>query len=58
VKLSWAFVDKISEVWEHTRDGEFPNYEAGSMGPKAGDNLLAKDGFYWWPIANLDVDQC
>nr|WP_232353970.1 glucose-6-phosphate dehydrogenase [[Bacillus] enclensis] len=58
VKLSWAFVDKISEVWEKTRDEQFPNYESGSMGPKAADNLLAKDGYYWWPIANLDVDQC
>ncbi|MEG9297378.1 glucose-6-phosphate dehydrogenase [Mangrovibacillus sp. Mu-81] len=58
VKLSWAFVDKISEVWEKTRDEQFPNYDSGSMGPKAADNLLAKDGYYWWPIANLDVEQC
>ncbi|MCA1054740.1 glucose-6-phosphate dehydrogenase [Rossellomorea aquimaris] len=58
VKLSWAFVDKISEVWEKTRDEQFPNYDSGSMGPKAADNLLAKDGYYWWPIADLDVEQC
>jgi glucose-6-phosphate 1-dehydrogenase len=58
VKLSWAFVDKISDYWENTREQHFPNYEAGTMGPKEADQLLAKDGFFWWPVENLDVDQC
>ncbi len=58
VKLSWAYVDEISKVWEATRDVNFPNYEAGSVGPKAADELLAKDHFHWWPILDLDVDQC
>lgn len=50
VAASWQFVDPISEVWENTKADDFPNYEAGSMGPKASDMLLAKDGFHWWPI--------
>ncbi|MCP3738575.1 glucose-6-phosphate dehydrogenase [Rossellomorea sp. BNER] len=58
VKLSWAYVDKISEVWETTKETEFPNYNAGTTGPIAADELLEKDGFYWWPIDNLDVDNC
>jgi len=24
------------------------------MGPDAADELLAKDGFHWWPISNDD----
>lgn len=56
VKLSWAFVDKISEIWESTQQEDFPNYPAGSMGPKAADELLDKDGFNWWPIGKLDVE--
>jgi glucose-6-phosphate 1-dehydrogenase len=50
VAASWQFVDPISEVWENIKAADFPNYEAGSMGPKAADMLLAKDGFHWWPI--------
>lgn len=49
VALSWAFVDTISKVWSQTT-ANFPNYEAGSLGPKEADELLAKDGFHWWPI--------
>jgi glucose-6-phosphate 1-dehydrogenase len=57
VAYSWAFVDKISAVWEKTK-GDFPNYQAGSMGPDAADKLLEKDGFFWWPVTDLDVDIC
>lgn len=57
VAYSWAFVDKISAVWEKNK-ANFPNYEAGSMGPKEADQLLEKDGFSWWPITHLDVDVC
>lgn len=42
VALSWSFVDKISQVWENQQAEQFPNYEAGTMGPKAADELLEK----------------
>jgi glucose-6-phosphate 1-dehydrogenase len=58
VALSWAFVDKISEVWEKTKDESFPNYEAGSRGPRAAEELLEKDGFSWWRVRDLQVDKC
>src|SRR5690606_19692560 len=54
VALSWSFVDKISEVWESTKEENFPNYVAGTMGPKEADELLEKDGFFWWPVTDLD----
>ncbi|WP_018660572.1 glucose-6-phosphate dehydrogenase [Heyndrickxia acidiproducens] len=57
VALSWNFVDKISKVWENKQIA-FPNYEAGTMGPKAADELLAKDGFFWWPVEDLEVKPC
>ncbi len=50
VALSWKFVDTISKAWESNKAKNFPNYEAGSMGPKESDDLLAKDGFHWWSI--------
>ncbi|WP_153007687.1 glucose-6-phosphate dehydrogenase [Bacillus coahuilensis] len=58
VKLSWSFVDTISTYWESTTSKEFPNYPAGSMGPKAADELLDQDGFKWWPVDGFDVDNC
>ncbi|PLR84527.1 MULTISPECIES: glucose-6-phosphate dehydrogenase [Bacillus] len=58
VALSWNFVDKISDVWESTKEQNFPNYESGSMGPDAADELLAKDGFFWWPVTDLEVENC
>ncbi|HZG73781.1 MAG TPA: glucose-6-phosphate dehydrogenase, partial [Chondromyces sp.] len=57
VALSWSFVDVISEAWKNQK-ASFPNYEAGSMGPKAAYELLEKDGFSWWPINTLEVDIC
>lgn len=49
VALSWRFVDKISEAWANEK-ADFPNYSAGSMGPKCADELLERDGFFWWPV--------
>jgi glucose-6-phosphate 1-dehydrogenase len=58
VALSWSFVDNISSVWEKEKEKSFPNYESGSMGPKAADELLERDGFFWWPVTDLDVETC
>ncbi|WP_409301540.1 glucose-6-phosphate dehydrogenase [Peribacillus sp. SCS-155] len=58
VALSWKFVDTISEVWENTKDETFPNYPAGTTGPKCADYLLAEDGHFWWPVENLDLQDC
>jgi glucose-6-phosphate 1-dehydrogenase (EC 1.1.1.49) len=57
VALSWAFVDTISEAWAENR-APLHFYEAGTMGPKAAEELLAKDGFHWWPVEKIDVDNC
>ncbi len=56
VALSWSFVDNISKHWQQTQT-HFPNYESGSAGPKDSDVLLARDGFFWWPIGDLDVEK-
>ncbi|MDP4163848.1 MAG: glucose-6-phosphate dehydrogenase [Bacillota bacterium] len=58
VALSWSLVDNISAVWETVKEESFPNYEAGTTGPKAADEMLEKDGFFWWPFADLEVEKC
>ncbi|KYC95143.1 glucose-6-phosphate dehydrogenase [Heyndrickxia sporothermodurans] len=57
VALSWKFVDKISEVWEQT-NSEIPKYASGTMGPEEAEKLIENDGFFWWNLNDLDVENC
>ncbi len=44
----WGIVTPVLDRWaEEARGDEFPNYEAGSWGPKAADEMLARDGRRW-----------
>ncbi|MBY7144692.1 glucose-6-phosphate dehydrogenase [Virgibacillus sp. NKC19-3] len=52
VAFSWAYIDAILNAWAR-QTPDFPNYQSGSMGPKEADDLLAKDGFHWWPITDV-----
>ncbi|MFW6279243.1 MAG: glucose-6-phosphate dehydrogenase [Bacillota bacterium] len=49
VETSWKFVDRIIEAWEQN-EADFPNYDAGSPGPKAATDLLTKDDRHWWQV--------
>jgi glucose-6-phosphate 1-dehydrogenase len=46
VEATWALFTPILEAWEKQKEN-FPNYAAGSWGPAAADELLAKDGRAW-----------
>jgi glucose-6-phosphate 1-dehydrogenase len=46
VDEQWALVDAIVAGWQRDRPS-FPNYEAGSWGPAAADELLHRDGRSW-----------
>ena len=46
VETTWALMTPILEAWkQQTKD--FPNYDAGTWGPKESDDLLARDGRAW-----------
>jgi glucose-6-phosphate 1-dehydrogenase len=47
VETGWALVQPIMDVWSALTPREFPNYAAGSWGPKEADLLLQKDGREW-----------
>lgn len=47
VEAAWRIVMPVLEDWENNEATDFPNYEAGSWGPKQSDALLAKDGRSW-----------
>lgn len=42
----WEIVMPILESWQ-SRKADFPNYEAGTWGPQAADDMLEKDGRRW-----------
>jgi len=47
IEAMWAVVDPIIQRWEEVPPPEFPNYPAGSWGPKEADDLLQQDGRMW-----------
>jgi glucose-6-phosphate 1-dehydrogenase len=47
---SWALVQPILDVWKTLPPQDFPNYAAGSEGPPAADELMARDGRAWIPL--------
>lgn len=49
VEYSWRFIDTIAKAWEREKP-LFPNYDAGTWGPKEADELLRKDGRKWWNL--------
>ncbi len=50
VEAAWQLLMPILEEWTEANPLDFPNYSAGSWGPKAADELLAREGHAWRPI--------
>jgi glucose-6-phosphate 1-dehydrogenase len=46
VEASWQIVQPILDVWANKKF-DFPNYPAGSWGPRASDEMLARLGHVW-----------
>lgn len=49
VEASWIFADRIIE-YRGQKKFDFPNYDAGTMGPVKAFELLAMDGRKWWDV--------
>lgn len=49
VESAWTVADQLIGYREQKKS-QFPNYDAGSMGPVRAFELLAKDGRKWWHI--------
>jgi glucose-6-phosphate 1-dehydrogenase len=50
VEAAWAVVEPVLRGWESVTPRHFPNYAAGSEGPIAANDLLARDGRSWRAI--------
>jgi glucose-6-phosphate 1-dehydrogenase len=51
VEAGWQAVQPILDAWAENPPLDFPNYAAGSSGPTAADELLARTGRAWRPLA-------
>lgn len=47
VEQAWKFIDRIEEAWRDVEATSLEEYAAGSWGPEAADELLARDGRAW-----------
>ncbi len=47
VLTSWKWITPILERWHESPPSDFPNYQSGTWGPKAADEMLARDGREW-----------
>lgn len=47
MEAGWEIVQPVLDLWEKVPPQDFPNYTAGSWGPKEADDLLAESGRQW-----------
>jgi glucose-6-phosphate 1-dehydrogenase len=50
VEAAWQLLMPVLEVWAESSPRNFPNYAAGSLGPKEADAFLVREGHAWRPI--------
>ncbi len=55
VSSAWSFVDRIAQAWKE-ESNDLASYPAGSWGPVEADQLLAQEGFHWWPVNGQEED--
>jgi len=47
VEAGWCVVSPVLDVWKALPPRNFPNYHAGTWGPREADELLERDGRRW-----------
>jgi len=47
VLTSWKWITPVLNRWHESKPNDFPNYQSGTWGPKAADELLAQDNRAW-----------
>ncbi len=57
VETAWEIAQPILDSWASERAKDFPNYPAGSWGPREAFDLIEDDGRRWVEVINRDVLQ-
>ncbi|HZM44833.1 MAG TPA: glucose-6-phosphate dehydrogenase [Burkholderiales bacterium] len=55
VEAAWRIAQPILDTWAANPPRDFPNYEAGTWGPKAAFDLVERDGRKWLEVINRAV---
>jgi glucose-6-phosphate 1-dehydrogenase len=55
VETAWRIAQPVLDAWAADDAPDFPNYPAGSWGPKAAFDLTERDGRGWVEVVNRDV---
>ena len=48
VEAGWSLIQPVLDVWKALPPRSFPNYAAGSWGPRESEELLERDGRHWF----------
>jgi glucose-6-phosphate 1-dehydrogenase len=51
IEAAWQVLMPVLVAWAESAPRNFPNYAAGTWGPKAAEELLARDGHAWRSVA-------
>jgi glucose-6-phosphate 1-dehydrogenase len=57
VEAGWSVIQPILDVWHALPARGFPNYSAGSWGPKEAEDLLQREGRAWREIDAVETIQ-
>jgi glucose-6-phosphate 1-dehydrogenase len=55
VETAWRVAQPVLDAWAAEAPKDFPNYQAGTWGPRASFELIERDGRRWAEIINRDV---
>ncbi|MFL5241601.1 MAG: cyclic nucleotide-binding domain-containing protein, partial [Gemmataceae bacterium] len=55
VETAWRIAQPILDGWAARTPAEFPNYAAGTWGPKAAYDLIERDGRRWFEAINRET---
>ncbi|HMK64831.1 MAG TPA: glucose-6-phosphate dehydrogenase, partial [Thermodesulfobacteriota bacterium] len=47
-EIAWKVISPILEAWEAEAPNDFPNYQAGTWGPRTAEELITRDGRQWF----------
>jgi glucose-6-phosphate 1-dehydrogenase len=57
VEAGWNVIQPVIDLWHALPARGFPNYAAGSVGPKEADELLTRDGREWRRVGEDDFEK-
>src|SRR5262249_12678767 len=57
VETCWRIAQPILDYWQSQPATDFPNYPAGSWGPRSASDLIERDGRGWVEIVNRSALQ-